>query len=420
MFSLSFKRLAALLSTLAVITSAVAVPVAEPSEQVETRDLTRRLVTSAPRFVVYQDAWVSGETGPPATSSVTGYNVFAMSFLLASGSADQVTEWQTLTADQRSTIRSQYNAAGIALVASAFGGTEQPTSSGYSATTLATTMGQWVLDYDVDGIDIDYEDLSAFDAGTGSAENWLISFTQTIRTLLPQGQYIVTHAPLAPWFAPNVWGGGGYLKVHSSVGSLIDWYNVQFYNQGVSEYTTCSGLLTTSSSTWPETALFQIVANGVESDKLVIGKPATTADASNGYIDPSTLATCVSQAKSSGWDAGVMVWQYPNAPASWIATVRGSAFPISGGGGGSGTTTTTAPTTTTTGSSGSGCSGASAWSSSVAYVGGSEVSYNGHLWTAQWWTEADTPGERSSRLLVSKSMLTFVYINRWSCWCLGR
>lgn len=54
MFSLPLKRLAALLSTLAVITSAVAIPVAEPSEQVETRDLTRRLVTSAPRFVVYQ------------------------------------------------------------------------------------------------------------------------------------------------------------------------------------------------------------------------------------------------------------------------------------------------------------------------------------------------------------------------------
>ena len=49
----------------------------------------------------------------------------AMSFLLASGSADQVTEWMTLTAAQRSTIRSQYNAAGIALVASAFGSTEQ-------------------------------------------------------------------------------------------------------------------------------------------------------------------------------------------------------------------------------------------------------------------------------------------------------
>ena len=77
------------------------------------------------------------------------------------------------------------------------------------------------------GIDVDFEDLSAFDAGTGSAENWLITFTQQLRTLLPQGQYIISHAPLAPWFAPNLWGGGGYLKVHNSVGSLVDWYNVQ-------------------------------------------------------------------------------------------------------------------------------------------------------------------------------------------------
>lgn len=86
-----------------------------------------------------------------------------------------------------------------------------------------------------------------------------------------------------------------------------------------------------------------------------------------------------------------MVWQYPDATASWIKTVRGSAFPISGGGG---SPTTTSPTTTSTGSSGSGCSGVSAWSSSVAYVGGDKVSYNGHLWTAKWWTEADTPGKR--------------------------
>lgn len=51
MLSSSFKRLASLLSTLAVITSVAAVPFEAP---VETRDLTRRLVTGAPRFVVYQ------------------------------------------------------------------------------------------------------------------------------------------------------------------------------------------------------------------------------------------------------------------------------------------------------------------------------------------------------------------------------
>lgn len=59
------------------------------------------------------------------------------------------------------------------------------------------------------GLDIDYEDLDAFNGGTGSAENWLISFTQTVRSKLPQGKYIVTHAPMAPWFSPNRWGGGG-------------------------------------------------------------------------------------------------------------------------------------------------------------------------------------------------------------------
>src|SRR5882762_6913070 len=37
---------------------------------------------------------------------------------------------------------------------------------------------------------------------------------------------------LAPWFQPGGrWGGGGYLKVEQTVGSAIDWYNIQFYNR---------------------------------------------------------------------------------------------------------------------------------------------------------------------------------------------
>lgn len=51
MLSSSFKRLAAFLATLSVMTSVMAAPFEAP---VETRDLTRRLVTGAPRFVVYQ------------------------------------------------------------------------------------------------------------------------------------------------------------------------------------------------------------------------------------------------------------------------------------------------------------------------------------------------------------------------------
>jgi chitinase len=30
--------------------------------------------------------------------------------------------------------------------------------------------------------------------------------------------------------------------------------------------------------------------------------------------------------------------------------------------------------------------------STTAYTGGAIVSYNGHQWTAKWWTQGDIPG----------------------------
>ncbi|KAM5531156.1 hypothetical protein V8D89_015177 [Ganoderma adspersum] len=57
------------------------------------------------------------------------------------------------------------------------------------------------------------------------------------------------------------------------------------------------------------------------------------------------------------------------------------------------TTTSTSTSATTTPTSGSGaCPGVAAWSSQSVYVGGQSATYNGHLWTASWWTEGDTPG----------------------------
>ncbi|KAJ7890477.1 glycoside hydrolase [Mycena olivaceomarginata] len=293
----------------------------------QARDILERATPAAPHWVAYGDKFVSGVTGPPPVSAVTGFNVFALSFLLVEGAWDRAFEWTSLSATDRATIKAQYAAAGIKLIVSAFGSSDVPTSSGVDPVAMANTMGNWVIQYGLDGIDVDYEDFNAFDAGDGKAEAWLISFTTQLRTILPQGQYILTHAPVAPWFSPNKWGGGGYLKVHSAVGSLIDWYNIQFYNQGTAEYTTCANLLTTSSTTWPQTAVFQIGASGVPLSKIVIGKPAGTGDGNSGFMDAATLATCVAQAKTQGWTGGAMVWQWPDAASAWIKTVRGSAWP---------------------------------------------------------------------------------------------
>jgi len=70
------------------------------------------------------------------------------------------------------------------------------------------------------------------EAGTG--EDWLIRFTTKLRSLLPNK--IITHAPQGPYFKNDYYPKGGYVTVHQKVGSMIDFYNVQFYNQGNTQY----------------------------------------------------------------------------------------------------------------------------------------------------------------------------------------
>ncbi|KAF7983288.1 hypothetical protein HWV62_22945 [Athelia sp. TMB] len=431
MSAFTFMRLFSLFYALVSITRITAAPIIDARHGVS--EISKRsdstFLATAPYFTIYNDHWVAF----PSVDDLAGYNVFAISFYLLSGATDQAQDWAEMTAAQRSAIKTAYNAAGISLIVSAFGSSDNPASSGADPTTIAQAIATWVTTYDLDGVDVDFEDETAFNKGDGSGEQWLITFTTALRAALPSGQYLISHArefsptpttcspqlmnlqAVAPWFEPAPrWGGGGYLLVDQKVGSMIDFYNVQFYNQGVDEYVDCAGLLTTSSSAWPNTALFQIIASGIPSDKLLIGKPGTAADATNGYVDPTSLATCVAQAVSQGWHAGVMVWQFPDAGSAWIETVRGTAFPVGGGGApsttisasstaaptstsksastsGSATTTSTSATATPTGS----CSGVAAWSSGVAYLGGAKATYNGHLWTASYWTEDDTPGDAS-------------------------
>ena len=50
------------------------------------------------------------------------------------------------------------------------------------------------------------------------------------------------------------------------------------------------------------------------------------------------------------------------------------------------------PTPTPPSGGGGACNGVAPWNSSTAYVGGSKVTYNGSLWQAKWWSQADVPG----------------------------
>ncbi|KAI0028668.1 glycoside hydrolase family 18 protein [Vararia minispora EC-137] len=281
-----------------------------------------------PHFVVYSDMWIAGQNGPPDAAKLKGFTVYTLSFLLTSGPADQALAWAQLSAAQRSQIKASYAAAGIKLVVSAFGATDVPTTAGADPVKTADTMATWVTTYALDGLDVDYEDFKAFNDGSDRAVKWLVAFTRHLRERLPVDKYIISHAPVAPWFGRG-YAGGGYLAVHAAVGPLINYYNIQFYNQG-GDYATVDSLLNKSGSAQPGTSLFEIHTNGVAFDKLVIGKPAAKEDANggDGYMAPAALAQAVAQAKAKGWNGGVMTWEYPHGDAGWIKTVRGAAFPV--------------------------------------------------------------------------------------------
>lgn len=62
---------------------------------------------------------------------------------------------------------------------SAFGATEFPTSNGVDPIDCAIKLGEFVKNNNLDGVDIDWEDNAAMEAGKG--EDWLISFSKKLR-----------------------------------------------------------------------------------------------------------------------------------------------------------------------------------------------------------------------------------------------
>ncbi len=93
--------------------------------------------------------------------------------------------------------------------------------------------------------------------------------------------------------------------------------------------------------------------------------------------------TCSSVAQSD-WDFTKIIVQFASGSTSSPSPTPGTTptpTPVSG-------VTPTPTQGTGTGS----CAGIAAWNSTTAYTGGNQVTYNGSLWQAKWWTYNDVPG----------------------------
>lgn len=102
------------------------------------------------------------------------------------------------------------------------------------------------------------------------------------------------------------------MNVNSKVGGSIDFYNVQFYNQGDSKYNSYSSLFVNSGGYFTGTSVKEIMNRGILGKKIVVGKPVSSRDATNsGWMDLGILGNGALKAYTDmKWYGGIMMWQY--------------------------------------------------------------------------------------------------------------
>ncbi|KAJ7042588.1 class III chitinase [Mycena alexandri] len=283
----------------------------------------------------------------------------------------------------------------------------------------------------LDGVDLDIEG----GGGVGYA-----AFVNEIRSLSAGAskRYYVTAAPQCVY--PD-----------ASLGSVLnsakfDAIYVQFYNNpcGLQTYPTVSGW---NFGIWDQWARTLSPNPNV---KVYIGAPGALSAAGGGYVDIATLSSiAVQMRKSFPSFGGVMLWdasqayqnnRYDLAIKNALVAAGGTGFTFPACTAAAYSTTGTYPggsqvtfqgyiyqakwfassvpalnpngdwsaisacsgaavppvSSTSTGPpsspTGGGCANIVAWTSTAIFVGGNQAVYNTHLWTAQWWTQGDTPG----------------------------
>lgn len=302
-----------------------AAPTLPPAPTPTILDTTAKKVI----YVDYRDVDWSNAGNTVRKIVDAGYNVVNIAFWMSSGAADLALVWQTMSAADRQSTMTYVRSKGAKVIVSAGGATESPYTA-MTGTAYGTAVATWAKNNLLDGVDFDLENFSAgFVYPPLSATQlvqWLVDATNAARTVLGSSG-IITHAPQAPYFK-NSWTGnsGGYSDVYAQVGAQINWFNVQFYNQGPTCYTSYESLFTQSNinnncPSFPGTSVNEIASTGIPLSKIVVGKYNLQNDGGNGFVSATQLNQYFSRAATSlGWKSGVMVWAWAAAnSAQWIA-----------------------------------------------------------------------------------------------------
>jgi len=327
---------------------------------------------AVPRKVIYVDYQPINWVDPSVTTNALvdmGYNVINLAFWMYDNPADFVGVWSSAAASARQNAINHAHSKGAIIMVACGGGTETPFDR--SATDYGTKIGQFAANNLLDGIDFDLENFGqGFLAPGKTAQatiDWIVTANNAARAAFAAirgTQPVISHAPQGPYFGKvgdsTSWVGplGGYTAVEKN--TQVDFYNVQFYNQGATCYTTYESLFVRSAadcSVFPGTSISEINQWGVPMSKIILGKPLLAGDASNGFNTGAALKTMISHAQSNGinWNAGVMFWMFHGADQASALTMLQTLY-TSTSSSSSSSSSSSGTSSTSTSSSGSGTS----------------------------------------------------------------
>jgi chitinase len=188
-------------------------------------------------------------------------------------------------------------------------------------------LAEFAREHQFDGVQFQIDSLAGFERGC--ATDWLIAATTAARAALPDGR--ISHVGPAPAFADLF--RDSYLAVDQACGAGIDFYVVRYFDCGdsaqhqTSSWDDYESLFHRAKGWASRTAIDELHASGMPSDKLVIGKPCTPIDARiAGYVAPDVLADLLRRRRASGAGiAGLMGWHWSSdrkqLAGSWSRTV---------------------------------------------------------------------------------------------------
>lgn len=333
----------------------------------------------------------------PSVMAATGQRAFELAFILAPTGGGCTPTW-----GGTANVSSDTTVAGIISGVRAAGGDVSVSIGGYGGTKLGQTCGsaaataaayQQVIDkYSVKAVDFDleepeYENTAAIDNEVGAA--------QILQRTNP-GLYVsITTAGTS---AGTGYFGQNVLNTAKSLGFTPANYSIMPFDGGFSGAAAQTAALDAFHTLLQNTFGWDsATAYNHEGISMMNGRSD-----SGEYFYPSDFQTVLDYAKAHGLTRYTF-WSVNrdracNPPISTTSGVCSSVAQndwdftryTTQFAGAAPPTTSPSVTPTSPGT----CS-APAWNAATAYTGGQQVSYNGHLWTAKWWTQGDTPGNNS-------------------------